>query len=181
MILIDIDKEDTGPVKKNKVFEMSPISPHPLNMAFPWHFLFLRQGLMIIGWPQIHCVVRADLELTSLQNTGIAGVHHHAQFIQYWAWTPWPQTCSASILPTLYTQPKFQELKLKDSWRFPDLQANMPNRACMSAWVKTETNCARHCPVPVCSLAVYCVVYMCSLHSVTELGWGAKVWMRWCL
>lgn len=119
------------------------------------------------------------LPTSSLQNTGITGVHHHAPFIQYWGRTPWPHTCSASTLPTLYPQPRFQELKLKASWRVPHLQANMLNGACMSTWLKTETNRASHCPVPVCSLAVYCVVHMCSLCSITELRWGAKVWMEW--
>lgn len=171
---------------RRKFWKCHPSHPTHLTLAYYFHGIYIFEtgshdhrlasdSLCSQGWPWTY------LPTSTLQNTGIIGGYHYAQFIQYWAWTPWPQACSASILPTLYPQPKFQELKLKDSWRFPDLQANMLNRAWMSAWVNTETNHASHFPVPVCSLAVYCVVHMCSFCSVTELGWGAKVWMRWCL
>lgn len=79
----------------------------------------------------------------------------------------------------IHPAPRFQELKLKDSWRFPGLQANTLSGTCVSVWVKTETNCTSQCSVPMCSLAVYCDQYACvpfapsqSLDEAPRSGWG---------
>lgn len=78
----------------------------------------------------------------------------------------------SSYSPQIYPQLKFQELKRKDSRRFPSLQTNMLSGTCVPVWVKTETDCTSHCPVPMCSLAVYCDPNACVplLHL--------RAWMR---
>lgn len=171
----------TGPWRAQFLIRYLPI--HTALSYLKYFWLFLRLGIIYHRPPSNWLCSRvwpwtSYPPISTFPNTGIVDVYHHAQFIRIGNGTHGP-THAQQLFTRIYPQLKFQELKLKDSRRFPSLQTNMQSGTCVSAWVKTETDCSSHCPVPMCSLAVYWDPSACVPLLRLRAWWGAKVWMRW--
>lgn len=120
--------------------------------------------------------------ISTFPNTGTVDMYHHAQFIRTGNGTnPWPHTCSVAIHPRFIPKSNSKNWSSKihgdsQAYRLICWVAHV----CLSELKQKPT-------VPVivlspCALWLFTVTRMhASLCSISELGWGAKVWMRWCL